>query len=203
MTIAFARRLGAVLALALLPVAVQAQDAAPSRIRGTVEAVAADTLTVRTREGATAAITLDAGWKLVGVSSASMDDIAPGSYLGIASVPGVDGRERALEVLIFPEAMKGTGEGQFPWDLQPDSTMTNATVASVEKTEGNVLKMDFKGDESEIVVPEGAPIVTFGPAAVEDLAAGKTVFVPAKLAADGTLSTATVVVETGGVLPPM
>ena len=187
MTIAFQFRAAAALAVALLPGALQAQDAQPARIRGTVEAVAADTLTVKTREGDTAEIELDDGWKVVGVTSASMDDIGPGSYLGIASLPGADGRQQALEVLIFPAEMKGAGEGQFPWDLQPDSMMTNASVSSVEKTDGNVLTMSYKGEESEIVVPENAPVVTFGPADTDDLAEGKSVFVPGKRAADGSL----------------
>lgn len=203
MTIVRPLRAAAILALALLPATVLAQNAPPTRIRGTVEAVAADSLTVKTREGKSTEIKLNDGWKLVGVTSASMDDIKAGSYLGIASLPGKDGRQQAIEVLIFPAAMKGTGEGQFPWDLQPDSTMTNASVSSVEKADGDVLTMSYKGEQSEITVPPGAPIVTFGPAAPTDLAAGKKVFVPAKVAADGTLSSSTVVVETGGVLPPM
>ncbi len=203
MPLSFPTCAAAALALALLPGAVLAEDAVPNRIRGKVETVTPDTLTVATREGTTAAITLDRGWKLVGVTTAAMSDIKPGSYLGIASIPGASGHEEALEVLIFPDAMKGTGEGQFPWDLQPDSTMTNALVSSVATTAGNVLTMGTAGHETTIAVPDGTPIVTFGPAATTDLTPGKTVFVPGKRAADGTLSTATVLVETGGVLPPM
>jgi hypothetical protein len=199
----FPFRPAAALALALFPAALLAQDAQPMRVRGTVEMVAPDVLTVMTREGETAEIILDDGWRLVGVTSASMDDIEAGSYLGIASRTGSDGRQHALEVLIFPEAMRGTGEGQFPWDLQPDSLMTNASVSSVAMADGNVLTMSYENEETEIVVPDGAPIVTFGPASPDDLVKGRTVFVPAKLAADRTLSTSTVVVETGGVMPPM
>ena len=195
----------AALALSLLlPSVVLAQtDTEPTRIRGTVDSLEGSTLTVTTREGETAVIALDEGWNPVGVTTASLDDITEGSYVGVASAQMADGREGALEVLIFPEAMAGAGEGRFPWDLQPDSMMTNAAVASVGSVDGTVLTLTHGGEDTEIVVPPEAPIVTFGPATEADIAPGATVFVPGQKAADGTLSTATVVVETGGVLPPM
>ena len=193
----------AVLALTLLPFGASAQDTQPARIRGTVENVTADTLTVKSRDGETVAIALAPDWGVTGVAAAELSDIKPGDYVGIASLPNTDGRDAALEVLIFPKAMAGTGEGSYPWDLQPESTMTNATVSSVEQVDGTTLKLTYKGEKKSIVVPPEAPIVTFAEAAKTDLVPGATVFVPAQADASGAVTTNRVVVGTNGTLPPM
>ena len=131
-------------------------------------------------------------------------DIKPGDFVGIASLPGSAGGDGAIEVLIFPPAMKGTGEGSYPWDLKPKSTMTNGTVMNaVKEVDGRTLTVSYKGGEKKLAVPDGIPIVTFGPATKADLTPGATVFVPAKRGADGALSAETVIVGTNGVNPPM
>jgi hypothetical protein len=106
------------------------------RVRGTVENVDGSKLTVKTREGYSTAIKLNDNWKVIGVVKAAIDDIKPGDFVGIASIPKSGGGDGAIEVLIFPAAMKGTGEGSYPWDLKPNSTMTNATVSNAVKDVG-------------------------------------------------------------------
>jgi hypothetical protein len=181
-----------------------AQAAENVRVRGTVVGLEGSTLTVKTREGPTSALALKSGWKVMGVAKASLEDIKPGDFVGIASLPTSAGGDGAVEVLVFPPAMKGTGEGSYPWDLKPKSTMTNATVTNaVKEVDGRTLDLSYSGGEKKISVPMGTPIVTFGPATEADLKPGATVFVPAQRGDDGALATGFVVVGTNGVVPPM
>jgi hypothetical protein len=182
-----------------------AQAAENVRVRGTIVSVDGSTLTVKTREGPTSALALKPGWKVVGVAKASIEDIKPGDFVGIASLPSATGGDGAIEVLVFPPAMKGTGEGSYPWDLKPKSSMTNATVTNaVKDIVGRTLTLSYSGgEEKKIAVADGIPIVTFGPATEADLKPGATVFVPAQRGDDGALATGFVVVGTNGVSPPM
>ena len=174
-------------------------------IRGMIVSLDGSTLTVTTREGPTAALALKSGWEAAGVAAASLGDIKPGDFAGVASLPLAAGEDGALEVLVFPAAMKGTGEGSYPWDLKPNSTMTNATVSNaVKEVDGRTLTLTFDGgQEKTISVPDGTPIVTFAPATAADLKPGATVFVPAQRGDDGMLSARFVVVGENGVAPPM
>ena len=191
----------ALLSSALIP---SARAADTVRVRGTVESVEGSSLTVKTREGNSTAIKLNDNWKVTGVVKASLNDIKPGDFVGIASLPKSRGGDGALEVLIFPAAMKGTGEGSYPWDLKPNSTMTNATVSNaVKDVDGRNITVTFHGKEKVISVAEDTTVVTFGPAAQGDLKPGMAVFVPSQKAADGTLSAGNVVAGTNGVAPPM
>ncbi|WP_426038311.1 hypothetical protein [Cypionkella sp. TWP1-2-1b2] len=108
---------------------VQIAQAEPANVRGEIVSFSTDALTVKTREGETLNLALADGWMVSSVATAAITDIKAGDYVGIASLPTSAGGNGALEVLIFPEAMKGAGEGSYGWDLQPESTMTNATVA--------------------------------------------------------------------------
>jgi hypothetical protein len=174
------------------------------RVRGTVESVDGSKLTVKTREGNSTAIKLNDNWKVTGVIKASLNDIKPGDFVGIASLPKSRGGDGALEVLIFPAAMKGTGEGSYPWDLKPNSTMTNATVSNaVKDVDGRNITVTFHGKEKTISVAEDTAVVTFAAAAQGDLKPGMTVFVPSQKAEDGTLSTGNVIAGTNGIVPPM
>jgi hypothetical protein len=186
-------------------VAVSSAQAAESvRVRGTIVSLAGTTLTVKTREGATSALTLKDGWKLTGLAKAAVDDIKPGDFVGVASLPKVAGGDGALEVLIFPAALKGTGEGSYPWDLKPSSTMTNATVSNaVKDVDGRTVTLAYHGQEKKMSIADDTPIVTFAPATQADLAPGAPVFVPADRGADGALTAGFVVVGTNGVVPPM
>lgn len=200
----FARRSGILAVAAIMAVtagAASAQDA--RRVRGTITGMEGDTLSVKTREGETVDIALAEGWKVNGVANASMSDIDEGDFVGIASVPNADGSDGALEVLIFPAERVGSAGASFPWDLQPGSTMTNATVADkVEGVNGHSVSVTYEGGQKDISIPEGTPIVTFAEATPADLIEGATVFIPAEMA-NGALSATTVVVGKNGVVPPM
>jgi hypothetical protein len=182
-----------------------AQAAETVRVRGTIVSLDGSTLTVKTREGPTSAVALATGWKVTGVAKASVEDIKPGDFVGIASLPSATGGDGAIEVLVFPPAMKGTGEGSYPWDLKPKSSMTNATVTNaVKDVEGRTLTLSYSGGgEKKIAVAEGIPIVTFGPATKADLKPGAPVFVPAQRRDDGALAAGFVIVGANGVAPPM
>jgi hypothetical protein len=181
-----------------------AQAADTLRVRGTVASFEPSLLTVKTRQGDTSAIKLNAGWKISGIASASVKDIKQGDFLGIASVSKADGGSGALEVVVFPAALKGTGEGDRPWDLQPNSRMTNGTVADVTDINGRAVTLTYdNGQTKKISIPDTTPVVTFAPATPTDLKPGATVVVTAERAADGTLSSGRVVVGNNGVAPPM
>jgi hypothetical protein len=174
------------------------------RVRGTVVSVSADTLTVKSRNGDDVAIKLDPGWKAGGIARARLADIKPGDFVGIASLPTGAGGDGALEVLIFPPAMRGTGEGSYGWDLKPNSTMTNGSVSeAVKSVEGTTVNVVYHGQSRKIVVTPATPVVTFAPAVNADVKQGAAVFVPASRADDGRLSTGQVVVGKDGVVPPM
>ncbi|WP_027038393.1 hypothetical protein [Mesorhizobium ciceri] len=182
--------------------AAQAADAL--RVRGTVVSFEPTLLTVKTRQGDTDAIKLKAGWKISGVANASAKDIKQGDFLGIASVSKADGGSGALEVVVFPAALKGTGEGDRPWDLQPNSRMTNGTVADVTDISGRSVTLTYdNGQTKKISIPDTTPVVTFAPATPTDLKPGATVFVTAERGSDGALSASRVVVGNNGVVPPM
>ncbi|MDB5586754.1 MAG: hypothetical protein JWP26_1724 [Devosia sp.] len=183
---------------------VAAQAAESVRLRGTITSFEGSTLVIKTREGEDKTVVLPDGWAVSSVATASAADIKTGDYVGIASLPNADGSDGALEVLIFPAALKGAGEGSSVWDLQPGSTMTNATVANVVTSDdGHSVKVSYQGNEKTIDIPEVTPIVTFAPATKADLVPGAVVFIPSEVAADGTISAHTVVVGTKGVVPPM
>ncbi|WP_147707830.1 DUF5666 domain-containing protein [Microvirga massiliensis] len=186
------------------PTAALAQAAQPVRVRGTVVSLNSSTLHVKSRAGNDASIRLAENWAVSGVVRAQLDDIKPGSFVGVAALPQAGDSLRAIEVLVFPENMRGTGEGHSPWDLLPQSSMTNATVASaVQGIDGRTLTLSYKGGEKTITVPPEAPIVTFGPAEKADVKAGAAVFVPVQRQADGTLQASRVLVGKDGVVPPM
>jgi hypothetical protein len=187
-----------------------APAAPPTRIRGTIAGAAGSVLTVNGRDGQKVAITLKDPVTVVTVTKVKLADIAPNSYIGTATRTDKDGKLIALEVLVFPEAMRGAGEGFYPWDLQPGSMMTNGTVkGTVKATKGQELTVSYKDKASgtdktnTVLVPTSAPIVTFAPATAADLKVGAKVFLAAVKGADGTLTAARVTVGTHGVAPPM
>ncbi|WP_181183619.1 MULTISPECIES: hypothetical protein [unclassified Mesorhizobium] len=184
--------------------AAAAQAADATRVRGTVVSFAGSTLTVKDRDGKTDAITLADGWKISGVAKASAADIKQGDFLGIASVSKADGGSGALEVVVFPAALKGTGEGDRDWDLQPNSRMTNGTVADVTEINGRTVTLTYdNGQKKQIAIPQTTPIVTFAEATPADLTPGMAVFVNAQRGSDGKLVSNRVVVGNHGIAPPM
>ena len=199
---------GAVLALGTFGSLSSALAAEPApqkiRVRGTVIALAGEQLQVKAREGNTVNIALKPGWSVASVAKASVNDIKPGDYVGIASLPKSEGGDGALEVLIFPPQMKGLGEGSFGWDLKPKSTMTNATVGdAVKSVQGSVLTVSYHGRDKKISIQQDTPVVTLAPATPADLKPGAVVFVSAEKGANGAISSGQVIVGKNGVVPPM
>jgi hypothetical protein len=202
------RRSFAVLGVAAVfagPTVGWSQDAPPVRVRGTIERIEGPVYVIKSRDGAELRIVLAENAVAAGVVKATLADIKQGTFVGIAAMPQPDGTQRALEVLIFPEAMRGTGEGHYPWDLQPKSTMTNANVEQVVTgVDGRTLTVKYKDGEKKIIVPPDAPIVTFEPGDKADLKPGTKIFIGAsKKLPDGTLQAARVNYGKAGLTPPM
>jgi len=174
------------------------------RIRGTIAAVAPHMLTVTGRDGTRLEVTLADPFTVATLKRVSLASIKQGDYLGIASRRGPHDATVALEVLVFPAAMRGVGAGHYAWDLQPGSMMTNAPVTGVAtQKSGRDLTLTYQGGSVTIHVPPRAPVVTFAPATAADLKRGRKVFIVARKDADGHFSAARVTVGTHGVNPPM
>jgi hypothetical protein len=196
----------AALAMAAMVVAATAaaQSAPPVRVRGVIDKLEGRNLAVKAREGGMVEIKLADPVAVSGVVKASLADVAIGSFVGVAALPQPDGSLEAIEVLIFPEAARGTGEGHYAWDLLPESTMTNATVAdTVAAVGGRTLTLKYKDGEKKITVPPAAPVVTLDPGDASLLKPGAAVFIPARKEADGTLAAGRVLVGRDGLVPPM
>jgi hypothetical protein len=183
----------------------QTPAAAPAqRIRGDVVAVDGQNLQVRSRTGELMSVKLADNYTVTAVVSIGIERIVPGSYIGTASLPQSDGTLKALEVLLFPEARRGSSEGHFPWDLQPGSMMTNATVAEVVAVDkSRRLTLKYKDGVQSIVVPADAPIVTFEPGDRAMLVPGAHVMLGAAKQPDGTFTAGSVNVGKDGLVPPM
>ena len=197
---------GIFLAALAFPVVAQNPPANPPvRIRGTVDKLDGQALTVKSRDGSALSVALAPNFAVLGVVAKTVADIKPGDYVASTSVKDPDGKLRAIEVHIFPENMRGAAEGQFPWDLVPDSVMTNATVAQIASApQGQVIKVTYKGGgEAEVAIPPGIPIVGYVPADPSLLKPGAAVFIVAQKQTDGSLTAARVTAEKDGVKPPM
>jgi hypothetical protein len=183
----------------------QAPAAAPTeRIRGDVVALDGLNLQVRSRTGESLTVKLAENYTVTAAVRIGIDRIVPGTFVGTATMPQADGTQRAIEVLLFPEARRGSGEGHYPWDLQPGSMMTNATVADVATVDqARRMTLKYKDGEKTIVVPPDAPIVTFEPGDRATLKPGAHVMFGAAKQPDGTLTASGVAVGKDGLVPPM
>lgn len=185
----------------------QAPQGKPLTIRGKIAAVEKGALKVTTAAGDVLVKIAD-DIRIGGVEAAKLSDIGAGNYVGATSVKQSDGSLKALEVHIFPETSRGTGEGHRPWDLQPGSTMTNANVEKVEQVavanvQGQLLTLKYKDGEQKILVPAGTPIVKNVPADRSLLKPGTGVYIPAVRAEDGTITATRITAGVGGIMPPM
>jgi len=201
------RRVLGAAALALLAAA-STSFAQPQtvRVRGTVEAVDGPMLTVKGRDGQTTyKVKMADNVSVRGIIKASLADIKDNSFIGVTGMPQPDGSQKAVEIHIFPEPMRGTGEGHRPWDLQPGSTMTNATVAQMVKSvDGDVITLKYKDGEKKIVVTPQTVIVTYVPGDKSELKPGAKIFIAAAAKKDdGTLEAAAISVGRDGITPPM
>jgi len=201
--------LGVVCATAMAVASASAQNV---RVRGTIAQVDGSVLTIKSRDGAMVKVKMADDAKIVAMVKASLADIKPGSFIGSTAMPEEDGHWKAVEVHIFPEAQRGTGEGDRPFDYRPKSTMTNGTVgnvtngsgaATVAKAEGTTLTLNYKEGEKKIDVVPATVIYTYAPGNKAELKAGATIFIAAATKqADGTLMTGRINVGRD-VTPPM
>jgi hypothetical protein len=182
---------------------VKAQEA-PVRIRGTIERVDGDVYIVKARTGDELKVKLAENATVVALIKATLADIKQGSYVGVSGLPQPDGTQKALEVHVFPETMRGVGDGHRGWDLQPSSTMTNGNVEqTAASSDGQVLVLKYKDGEKRIVVTPDTPIVVYVPGEKSELKPGAHIFVSAAVKQpDGTLQAPRVNVGRG-VAPPM
>jgi hypothetical protein len=182
--------------------AAQAQDAV--RVRGTIASVDGSTYVIEARDGAEQRVALADNAQIAAVVKASLADIKQGLFVGVTAMPEPDGSLSALEVHIFPEAMRGTGEGHYSWDLRPKSTMTNANVDQVvTAVDGQTLTLKYKDGEKKIFVAADTPIVAYVRGDNNDLKPGAKVFIAAIKQPDGTLQGRAWRIGRDGVTPPM
>lgn len=179
----------------------------PVRLRGTIEKVDASTITLKERGGETVVLQRAPDMPVAEVYAITLADIKPGSFIGTAAMPQPDGSQRAIEVVVFPEAARGTGEGHYAWDLMPESTMTNATVegmaaAPVNVPGGQKLVLKYKGGEKTVIVPADVPVVTFRPGTPDLLVPGAKVLINAQMK-DGKPTALRVNAGRNGFTPPM
>jgi len=176
----------------------------PVRVRGTVQKLENNVLTVRSRDKSVVSIKLADNFAVLGITNANLADVTAGKFIGTATLGERNGALVALEVHVFPESMRGLGEGHYPWDLKPDSKMTNANVASVTRIgKDRILTVQYKGGEQKVLVPESAKIVIYVPAKRSALKRGAHIFAVAQRQPDGSLTAARVGVGLKGITPPM
>ena len=207
-TLAVLASLASSMALAQTP----ASPASPVvRVRATIEKIDASSITVKDRSGEVVTLVRAADMPVSEVYPIQLADIKPGSYVGTAALPQPAGRQVALEVLVFPAAARGSNEGHYPWDLQPQSTMTNATVADLSAAPSTVpgcqkMTLKYKDGEKVVIVPASAPVVTFKPASLDDqkvlLVPGARVLINAQ-DKDGKPTALRMIVGRNGFAPPM
>jgi hypothetical protein len=181
-----------------------AQDK-PMRVRGEIVSLDGPMMTVKGLDGSDLKIKLADNVGVSGIVPFKIEQIKPNDYIGVSSIPQPDGTERAIHVHVFPEALRGVAEGHFPWDNQPKSMMTNATVQeTVSGVDGQTIMVKYKDGAKKIVVPKEAPIVTYVPGSVGDLKPGAKIFIVAAVRQpDGSFTAARVNVGKDGLTPPM
>ena len=189
--------------ICLFGIAAFAFSQSPVRLRGVIEKIDSDTLTFQERNGEVLKLKISEKFPIQEVYPIDVSAIEPNAFLGIATVTRADGILEALEVLVFPEAARGSGEGHYPWDLQPGSSMTNATVANLVRTDkSRTLTMKYKDGEKAIFVPESVPVVTFKPGSAELLIPGAFAMITAVMK-DGSPTVLRINVGKNGFKPPM
>jgi len=178
-------------------------DGTPVRVRGTVVSLEGSKLVVHAKDGKDVTVSLKDKYAALAVVRSSMEDIKQDTFIGTATVVQPDGSLRAVEVVVFPESLRGFAEGHYPWDLGPSSMMTNATIANkVQGVDGETVSVTYKGGEKKITIPTNVPIVAVVPADKSEITPGVIVFIPTEKQADGTLLGGAVLFGKG-VVPPM
>jgi hypothetical protein len=191
--------------ISVLASAASAQQPPTVRIRGTIESIEGPMLMIKTREGNDVKVKMTDDLSVIGIAKTQLSEIKPGNYIGVSGMPQPDGSQKALAVHIFPEPMRGVAEGFRPWDLRPNSTMTNATVAeTVAGVDGQVIQVKYKDGEKKVVVPPDAAIVAFVSGEKSEVKPGaKIIIFGAVKKDDGSLETNRIGVGRDGIAPPM
>jgi hypothetical protein len=191
------------LVLLLLSGVVAAQDSPPIRLRGAVQEFADPNVVILERDGKVITLVVPNETGIVEVIPTDIALVQPGTYIGTATVPRADGKLVSLEVVVFPEFARGTGEGHFPWDLEPESSMTNATVAELARSsDGRTLKLRYKDGEKTVIVPDGVPVVTLRPGNRLMIVPGAKLFAVAEKRGDQYI-VMRLLVGRSGLQPPM
>src|SRR5712671_4681880 len=190
-------------AIVLVSASASAQGT-PVRVRGTVVSLDGSKLVVKAKDGTDVTVNLADNYAALAVVKSSMADIKEGTFIGTATVTQPDTTLKSVEVVVFPDKMRGTGEGHYPWNLVPLSMMTNASVANAVKgVNGQTVTLDYKGGEKKFEIPANVPVVALVPASKDDIAPGAIVFVPTERQSDGSLHSGAVLFGKDGVIPPM
>jgi hypothetical protein len=195
----------AAFSFALICIALPASAQETVRVRGTIERVEGPMYMVKNRDGAELKLTMTDTPLFVAIVKSTMADIKPGMFVGSTGVTQPDGSQKAIEVHIFPESMRGTGEGHYDWDLKPNTKMTNANVEqTVAGVEGQTLSVKYKDGEKKLLVTPETAVVTYVVGNKDDLKPGTRIFVAAaKKQPDGSLQTARITYGKDGLTPPM
>jgi hypothetical protein len=195
----------AVSSFAVVCFAVPASAQDTMRVRGTVESIDGPMFVVKNRDGAELKLTMADNPLFVAIVKSTMADIKPGMFVGSTGMTQEDGSQKAIEVHIFPESMRGTGEGHYDWDLKPQTKMTNANVEqTVAGVDGQMLSVKYKGGEKKLLVTPETVVVTYVIGDRNDLKPGTKIFVAAaKKQPDGTLQTPRITYGKDGLTPPM
>jgi hypothetical protein len=188
--------------ITLVAGAASAQAPVVTRYRGVVEQLSPTKAEIKTRDGKTISVDLT-GTKFVSVTKSDLSEIKPDSYIGTASIPQPDGTQKALEVSVFDASMRGMGDGSYPWDSAPSSTMTNGAVGSLVGASGRTMTVQYKGGEKKITVPEDVPIVHLSPADISKVKVGSHVIAFTTKEADGTVKAGALLSGQDGTIPPM
>jgi hypothetical protein len=181
-----------------------AAEGTPVRVRGTVVSLDGSKLVVKAKDGKDVTVNLADNYAALAVVKSSMADIKEGTFIGTATVTQPDTTLKSVEVVVFPDKMRGTGEGHYPWDLGPSSMMTNANVAkAVKSVNGQTVTLAYKGGEKTIEIPADVPVVALVPGTKEEIKPGAIVFVPTMRQPDGALNGGAVLFGKDGLTPPM
>ena len=193
----------AIVAAALAAVVPARADGPPPRTRGVITAVNGDTVTIKTRFGGPATLKISSDTGFVGATKSSLAEVKPGCFIGTAATPGPNGTLKASEVTIFPDSMRGSGEGHYGWDLGKSSSMTNGTIGTVTASTKLSMKVSYKGGEKTLMVPDDIPVVDLEAGDRSLLQPGAHVVAIGPKSGDGSVEVKRIIIGEKGVVPPM
>lgn len=183
---------------------VHAQQPPASRVRGMIESINGDLLIVKKTDGHNVTMKMTPNANVTGVEKIALSDIQPGAYIGVTSVADAQGNQKATEVHLFPDSLRGAGEGTRPWDTAPNSSMTNGGLDKmVESNDGQTLAVKYRGGEKQVVVTSETVVVKLVPGKRSDLREGAHIIAATARTSDGILETSRISVGLDGLTPPM